>query len=120
MIGIKKEFIRWLNSVKPAGKLPLSEDANIGAIMGFILFIIVAIIGVVIMSNVNKVVTPMVNTTTAGGMLKDATGYGYNTTMANVWSNAVSGTDLLMVSVIVIAAAIIIGVLLTSFMRRQT
>ena len=125
---IKKWVIKALNrtadwladaAYKP-DRPHLNEDANVAAVMGFLLFVIVALIGVVILSNVNKVVEPMVNDTTrAGGSLYDMTGYGYNHTFLNLVNTATGGANLLFVAIIIIAAAIIIGILLSSFMRGR-
>ena len=125
---IKKQLIRMLNHcadwLSDAAYMPdrphLDDNANVAAVMGFLLFVIVALIGVVIISNVNKVVEPMVNVTTnPGGSLKDATGYGYNYTFLQLVNSATGGANLLFVAIIVIAAAIIIGILLNGFIRGR-
>ena len=108
VIGIKKEFIKWLNSVKPDKMPELDEEANIGAILGFILAAIVMSIGVVILSEINQA-------TPTTGM------YGCWSAVGNTLiSTSQSGYDLLGVALIVTAAAAIIGILLTSFMRGRT
>ena len=87
--------------------MPLDEDANVGAILGFILAAIVMMIGVVILSNINQA-------TPTTGM------YGCWSAVGNTLiTTSQSGYNLLGVALIVTAAAAIIGILLMSFMRGR-
>ena len=115
---IKRKLIEWVNEHGGC----LNEDANIGAIMGAILFIIVAIIGVAILSESNRALISFFNRTSGAGIpegLPAVSGYGWNATFRTLTVTSNSGYDLLGVAVIVIAAAAIIGILLASFMRGR-
>ena len=104
---MKKSIIKWLNDHKPEKLAPLNEDANVGAVLGFILMAIVMMIGVVILSQINTA-------TPTTGM------YGcWSATGNTLITTAQSGYGLLGVALIVTAAAAIIGILLVSFMRNQ-
>ena len=107
VIIIKKWLIKICNGLKPDKMAPLTEDANIGAILGFILAAIVMMIGVVILSEINEA-------TPTTGM------YGCWSAVGNTLiSTSQSGYNLLGVALIVTAAAAIIGILLVSFMRGR-
>ena len=104
----KKEVIEWLNDNAPAG-MPtrLNEDANVSAVLGFILAAIVMMIGVVILSNVNQSTPPT-------GM------YGCWSAVGNTLiTTTQSGYGLLGIALIVMAAGTIIGILVMSFMRGR-
>lgn len=87
--------------------MPLDEDANMGAILGFILAAIVMLVGVVILSETNKAIP----TTTM---------YGCWSAIGNtLTATTLSGYSLLGITLIVMAAAAIIGVLIAAFMRGR-
>ena len=100
----------------------LNENGNVAAVMGVILLIIVSLIGIVVLSNVQKVTEPMVNLssgTTTGTSKIVGEGYGWNTTFTTLLSTETSGANLLFVMIIVVPAALILGILMYSFMNRR-
>lgn len=106
---IKKQLQKVADKVSEKTGVPhgLNEDANIGAILGFILAAIVMMIGVVILSQINSA-------TPTTGM------YGCWSAVGNsLITTSQSGYNLLGVALIVTAAAAIIGILLSSFMRGR-
>ena len=122
IIQIKKTLIDWANRNGAPFGYHLNEDANVMAIMGVILFIIFAIIGVVILSESNRAMITFFNRTSGASIPEGVpaiSGYGWNKTFMDLTVTENSGYNLLMVAVIVIAAAVIIGILLTSFIRGR-
>ena len=120
VIIIKKEVIKWINEMRPASMAPLNEDANVGAILGFILAAIVMMIGVVILSQINQATfgAAFANST-SGGTLRYTNAMGWNTTFETLVPQMTGGYSLMMVVVIVIAASVILGILMTSFVGRR-
>ena len=120
---IKTEIKKWL--LQCARELNpdkvIDDKANVMTVMGFILAGIMMVIGVVIFSNVDSSVHPMVNSScsalTGSGCIRGV--YGWNTTLDGLVGNALSGYNLLGVMLIIIAAAGIIAVLVLSFMRGR-
>lgn len=107
------EIKKWMN-----------DNAQMAAILGVILFIIVAIIGVTLLSSTNQALYPSLNKSdpTIGTAKIIGDGYGWNTSFLGVITNSTSGYNLLGVAVIIIAAAVIIGVLVSGFAfgRRES
>ena len=97
-----------------------NENANVAAVMGFILMAVMLIIGVVLLSNVNessfKIVNSTYGSTSATG---GAATYYWNTTFLNLVPQATSGYNLMALGLIITAAAVIIGILVTAFLARR-
>ena len=102
----------------------LNEDGNVVAILGVIMFMIMILIGVLVLSETQEVVNPMLNISCAAavgtsGYCSDGLIEGMNDTYLGLIPQMTGGYGLLVIGVIVLAAAALIGVLAASFMKGR-